>query len=233
MRIYSLALIAFIKKKALTVSSTKELVVLVNKRFGIELSYNQMRGIKRYYGIFSGKAGRQTIFSPQIIDFMKERAPYVTYKGLKNMVNSRFKTRYTTEQIRNGRKNHVKLPKKRFPLLTEIIDNQGYLNIKVSTDSLIPKENWKRKHIWIWEKVNGPVPNGHVLIFLDGCKTNCVIENLALVSKGEHALLNQFELRFKDPEMTKKGIKIARHRLAVCKQIKERRNNNERICCKH
>jgi len=186
-----------------------------------------MRGIKKYYGIFCGRKGRQPMFSPKIIDFMKERAPYVTYRALTCMVNSRFKTSYTTEQIRYARKNHVKLPKKRFPLLTETIDNQGYINIKVSNSSNITKENWKRKHIWVWEKANGKIPKGYIVIFLDGCKTNCVLENLALVSKGENALLNHFGLRNRNTEITKTGIVIVRHKIALTKAIKRRRRNEK------
>ena len=40
------------------------------------------------------------------------------------------------------------------------------------------------KHRWLWEKANGPIPNGHVLKCLDGDKTNCDPENWELVSQS-------------------------------------------------
>jgi hypothetical protein len=40
------------------------------------------------------------------------------------------------------------------------------------------------KHRWLWEKANGPIPNGHVLKCLDGDKTNCDPSNWELVSQS-------------------------------------------------
>lgn len=40
------------------------------------------------------------------------------------------------------------------------------------------------KHRWLWEKANGPIPNGHVLKCLDGDKTNCDPGNWELVSQS-------------------------------------------------
>ncbi|WP_028956289.1 HNH endonuclease signature motif containing protein [Sulfitobacter sp. 20_GPM-1509m] len=41
-----------------------------------------------------------------------------------------------------------------------------------------------RKHCWLWEQANGPIPKGHVLKCLDGDKTNCDPANWALVPKA-------------------------------------------------
>ncbi|UOA23625.1 hypothetical protein DSM110277_02054 [Sulfitobacter pontiacus] len=40
------------------------------------------------------------------------------------------------------------------------------------------------KHRWLWEKANGPIPNGHVLKCLNGDKTNCDPGNWELVSQS-------------------------------------------------
>lgn len=46
------------------------------------------------------------------------------------------------------------------------------------------------KHRYLWEKVNGPVPEGHVLKCLDGDKTNCDPSNWELVPQGMLPRLN-------------------------------------------
>ncbi|MGR3605296.1 HNH endonuclease signature motif containing protein [Sulfitobacter sp.] len=40
------------------------------------------------------------------------------------------------------------------------------------------------KHRWLWEKVNGPIPQGHVLKCLDGNKANSDPSNWELVSQS-------------------------------------------------
>lgn len=44
---------------------------------------------------------------------------------------------------------------------------------------------WKPKHIILWEKYKGKIPEGHKLIFIDGNRENCTIENLTLVTKSQ------------------------------------------------
>lgn len=39
------------------------------------------------------------------------------------------------------------------------------------------------KHRWLWEKANGPIPKGYNVQFKDGDTTNCVLENLYLISR--------------------------------------------------
>jgi hypothetical protein len=46
-------------------------------------------------------------------------------------------------------------------------------------------------HYVVWSKHNGkPVPNGHVIRFIDGNFQNLAIENLALVTKQQNLLMN-------------------------------------------
>ena len=41
------------------------------------------------------------------------------------------------------------------------------------------------KHILIWKQANGPVPDGHNIVFRDGDTQNCVLENLECISNAE------------------------------------------------
>lgn len=57
----------------------------------------------------------------------------------------------------------------------ERLSKDGY--VEVSVDQVNPHTGYGRryvqKHRWLWEKANGPVPEGHRLKCLDGDKTNC------------------------------------------------------------
>lgn len=46
------------------------------------------------------------------------------------------------------------------------------------------------KHRYVWEKVNGPIPPGHVLKCLDGNKTNCDPSNWELIPQAMLPRLN-------------------------------------------
>lgn len=41
------------------------------------------------------------------------------------------------------------------------------------------------KHRWLWEQAHGPIPEGHNVQFKDGDTTNCVLDNLYLISRSE------------------------------------------------
>ena len=56
------------------------------------------------------------------------------------------------------------------------------------------KTRYRHKHRVVWEQHHGPAPAGYVVTFLDNNKTNCDIDNLALISKQSHmyAIRNGF-----------------------------------------
>lgn len=93
------------------------------------------------------------------------------------------------------------------PIGAERIDSKGYVMVKVAQGK--NQKNWQYKHILLWEKHNGPVPLGHVLLFADGNKRNVCLENLMLVTKKQMVRLNQLGLIKNDAELTRTGIVIA------------------------
>ena len=42
-------------------------------------------------------------------------------------------------------------------------------------------------HVYVWEQVNGPVPDGHVVHHRDHNKRNNTLDNLQLMTHAEHA----------------------------------------------
>lgn len=77
----------------------------------------------------------------------------------------------------------------------ERVSKDGY--VEISIDDINPHTGFERryvlKHRWLWEQVNGPVPEGHALKCLDGDKTNTAPANWEAVPR---ALLPRLNGRF-------------------------------------
>ena len=96
------------------------------------------------------------------------------------------------------------------PVGSERIAKNDYIQVKVRDLYKNSKQNWKGKHIIIWEKHHGrPVPPGHVVIFGDGNKRNFDPDNLILVSRAQLVRMNQYGLIKNDAALTKTGVLIA------------------------
>lgn len=67
------------------------------------------------------------------------------------------------------------VPANRKPLWTERMGRSGYIEISVPERNPYTGHStrYRQKHTYLWEQVNGPVPDGHALKCLDGDKTNC------------------------------------------------------------
>ena len=72
------------------------------------------------------------------------------------------------------------------PVGSERINVDGYVEIKVEE----PRK-WRLKHRIEWEKVNGKIPHGYALTFIDGNKLNCNVDNLKLISRNVLARMNK------------------------------------------
>ena len=65
----------------------------------------------------------------------------------------------------------------------------GYLMIKLSDKRNVKsyQENWMLYHRYLWEKENGKIPLGSVLIFKDNNPLNCNLDNLMILSREDAA----------------------------------------------
>ena len=97
----------------------------------------------------------------------------------------------------------------------------GYIMVKVAE----PK-HWKLKHYIVWEEHNGPIPAGHAIIFLDGNKLNCSIENLRMVNRGTLVRLNQNHLFTDNARANESAIALAQL-LAEIGSAKKRRKHRD------
>ena len=110
------------------------------------------------------------------------------------------------------------------PVGTIVTKTYGYLWKKIDDKPGVWLQNWKQLHLLIWEEANGPVPEGYRVIFKDKNRQNCVLENLALVSLAENAVMNKNGLRFENAAHTEPGILIAKIKIAARKRKKRRGN---------
>lgn len=171
--------------------SNRDITDKFNQTYGTELTLDQIISYKCNHGISSGLTGH----------FPKGYVP--KNKGKKMSAEQYEKSCLT--MFKKGQ-----LPPNTEPVGTEKMLADGYIWVKVNDAPKAPKKvNWKQKHVLIWEQVNGPVPENHVVIFLDGDHENFYLDNLKMVSRATNARLNQNHLRHKDKELTEAGVAVA------------------------
>ena len=101
--------------------------------------------------------------------------------------------------------------------------HNGYVLIKTAHP-----DKWIPKHRLLWEEKNGPLPEGDIIIFADGNKSNFNLDNLIKVNKKEFLHLNYFSLRFNDSEYTKVGLTIVKVIIKAKERQKELDNEKSK-----
>lgn len=153
---------------------------LVNDKFNIKSSFGQMKYFYDKNHLNSGLTGK----------FTNGHISWNKGKKIENWV-------FSDEAI-NKMKNTWFKPGHEawtgFPIGTERVKN-GIIWIKIA------KKQWVRKHVYIWEKEFGKLKRNEMIIFKDGNKLNCVIENLMLIDRNENLKLNQNKWRFKNQSL--------------------------------
>lgn len=171
--------------------SLKGLTEAFNKEFGTNKGVNQLRYFITNHKISSGRTG------------CFEKGSVSWNKGL---------TGYMGPNVTSFKKGH--LPAGTRQVGDErICSKDGYALVKVQEpDPNVPgrKTRWKPKHVDVWEKEHGPVPKGHIVIFLDGDKTNCDdINNLVMITRAVNAYLNRHGYADLRGEFKKSAITMA------------------------
>lgn len=170
-----------------------EMTRWLNAAFGTNYTCGQIKAFYANHDLDSGLTGR---FQTGHVSHNKGRKGYCAPGAEKT-------------HFRPGHTPHNKTP-----IGTILVKSDGYLWQKVGEGA----RDWRQLHRILWEQVNGPVPDDCVLIFKDGDKQNCTLENLALVTKAENAVMNRGDLRFSTPEHTEAGLLIAKIKIAASKR---------------
>ena len=189
-----------------TFLTVKELTLLLNERFQINLKPSQIKTYVQNHGIKSGRTGC----------FKKGHTP--ANKGTKGLTGAN-----------PGSFKPGNVPPNRKQVGSErICSKDGYILKKIKEVDPYTgfSTRYKLKHIHMWEQANGPVPEGHVVAFIDGDKTNCRLENLMLISRLE--LLNLNQLGYKDMPDKLKPSALALAKLRAKTSAVERGNNGSK-----
>lgn len=168
----------------------KDLTREFNARYSFDLNPKALHAHLKRRGIHSGRSGR----------IKKGNTPWNTgTRGLVKPNSGNFKKGHVPGNIRALGSERI-CPKDGF-ILVKVDEPNPYTSAKT---------RFKHKHLVIWERAHGPVPDGHVVTFIDGDKLNCALDNLECISRSELARRNKLRLS-QAPDEVKPTIKaIAR-----------------------
>lgn len=179
--------------------SYKQIIEAINNKFGVELTQKQIGSYLKRHKIKTGRTGH----------FQKGCVP--ANKG--THIGGYEPTQFKKGQLPTGTK----------PVGTETVRKDGYIWVKVEMPNV-----WKQKHLLIWEKANGKVPKGHVIIFLDGNRGNTSLDNLFLIDRKTEVAMNRLRLQKTDKETTTAILNLARLQIKMAEAKKGRKNDNKR-----
>ena len=114
-------------------------------------------------------------------------------KGLRRPGWSRGRMKET--QFKRGERRGVAAANWR-PIGTLAIDPEGYHRIKVREARPGEAYGFGNVRVWpllqrhVWRKAHGPIPSGHVIVFKDGNRANCELENLDCITRRALMLRN-------------------------------------------
>lgn len=171
------------------------------------------------------------IFPPEVLAFFEANNYGKTAQEMTDLLNQKFGTNYTIDQVKNCRqRNHWRsgvrpehlfkpgyTPHGHRPVGSERTNRDGYRERKVAEPN-----KWALVHVLNWEAVNGPIPQGHLLLFKDGDKSNCEVSNLLLATRGELGAMNLHGLYAPNPETLEARLALTRYRRAVEARKKRR-----------
>lgn len=183
----------FIRDNSWGVSSA-EMAEMVNEKFGTDFTPHRMKCFRARHKIRSGRTGW----------FQRGREPL--NKGRKQ---SEFCSPEAIEASRKTQFRKGHRPANELPVGTISLGKHGYLIRKKQMDGG-QWERWEFVHRAVWEEHNGKVPDGMIVMFKDGNKLNCSIDNLMLARRAELATMAKKGYVFEDPELTEAALNVVR-----------------------
>lgn len=192
-KIFTDEMALFIKENC-TGLRNDDLARMINGKFNTKVSAKQVGNYKKRNNLRSG------------LDMRFQKGIPSPLKGLKQ---SDFMTADQIERSKVTRFKAGNVPNNIKPIGSERLNKNGYISVKVTEDGP-PRGQWIQKQRAVWEQVNGPIPKGHAIAFLDRDRTNCNINNLKLVTKAEIARLNHQGLLGDNVELNEVAFTIAK-----------------------
>lgn len=154
-----------------------EISALFEERFGWGLNKRQVKNLKARLRVKSGTAGGQ---------FQKG-----TTSHNKGMRIDEFMSPDGIERSSATRFAPGHLPQNTKELLTERVSSDGYIYVKIAPGrSRKANDCWVGKHVLEWERVNGPLPEGMIVRFGDGDRSNFDPDNLVALTRSQNSRVN-------------------------------------------
>ncbi len=236
---YPDAMHKFIKENVCGTTSA-DLAKMVNDRFGTSFTPRLINAYKHKHGLSNGlhgggpPKGESKLFPAEVVEYIKSNHSGCTPPQMAKKLNEIFGKNYTAAQLKSYYNNHdihsgvisrFQYGKTKHEMPVGTVTLRGKFYYEKIADTPNWDQNWKQKHILVWEEAKGPVAPDCLVTFLDGDTTNYHLENLALVTKHENLVLSQDRLRFNDPQLTNTGILIAKVKVAAGKHKKRRKSD--------
>lgn len=223
----------------------------LTKLFNIEFNLNKSKH-QIYYMACSLDVKRATFcYTEEHIDFLKTNVKGVRFSMLTDMFNQHFNLNKTSSEISSrckflkisnnrvtrfvkghipftaGTKGYMKvnsgsfkkghLNKSTRPVGSERICVTGYVQVKIAE----PK-TWKQKHMLVYEKHHGQIPKGSAIIFLNGDRADCRIDNLFLVTRRELVYINKNKLNYENPDIKKSAVILTKLIVAMQSKVNKK-----------
>ena len=109
------------------------------------------------------------------------------------------------------------------PIAAERITRDGYIERKIN-DGLPLQKRWRAVHLIEWEAVNGPIPAGHCLIFINRNKQDVRLENLQLITRAENMRRNSIH---RYPEEIKDTMRLVGRVKRKVNTLRKARNEKQ------
>lgn len=165
----------------------KEISKAFYEKFGVELTEDKVKSYMSNHKLKNGLTGR----------FKKGNVPQNKGKKMSPEVYEKIKS----TMFKKG-----STPHNHKPVGTEVINRDGYIMIKVEEPN-----KWKLKHRLVYEQhIGKSIPKDKVVVFLDQDKTNCNFDNLILVERKYHVIMNHLNLYRNDKALSEVGINLAK-----------------------
>jgi len=214
---YTNAEIEFLQKNKPYFTS-QELYVLFQDKFDSGHTLESVKSKLKHIGI-----RKVNEYGEEQYDFLRKYGGKLTTKELTKKLNARFNSSHSEQSVRTITKR-LGVTKDKETIANERIERSkvaigdsawanGYEYIKVREGTGNFYKNYERKCRIVWEEKYGKLPKGWQVVFLNGDKTDCRIENLMAVS-------NQITARMangRGRSMWSENAEITKSAIAVCK----------------
>lgn len=158
--------------------NTSDIATILNRPMGGVYGKAHSMGLKKskeYLSIMLERESKKLAEFGKNYQFKKGNVPYNYGQKMSTILYEKCKK----TMFKKGRKPHNTRNKGE-----ESKSQDGYTYVKIADN------DWRLKHRVVYENVNGPIPEDHIVVFKDNNQQNFDINNLLLISKSDNMLRN-------------------------------------------